>query len=81
MEVQKNSCESFHDECVAERERGYDDGNMESMLVQNRMDHLEANHAVLQNSHVDLQDSHADLQMQVMRLQEERGEGSTGENE
>jgi len=85
---QSDSFKNFQDEYLAEREQGYDNGRMESALVQSCLDHLQArqddlrnSHAGLQASQADLQASHADLQGQVRRLQGERPQGPNGEGQ
>ena len=85
---QSDSFKIFQDEYLAEREQGYDNGRMESALVQSCLDHLQArqddlrnSHAGLQASQADLQASHADLQGQVRRLQGERPQGPNGEGQ
>ena len=60
--------QAYHDDCVMERERALDDGEMEVSLIQNHMGYQE-------NSLADLRNSHADLQERVRRL-EDRGRGS-----
>ena len=48
MVVQRNRCDCYRDEYVAELQRVCDERNVEVALLQRQLDHLKASHAALQ---------------------------------